>query len=97
MIEFLATSQTSTNFALAMNAALLAAPLHFESMPSPYEVQQVANTYSGFLESMFTVPDLEELSRQVIEVYQALARRQVHLGQEYEALLFNDIESLYEG
>jgi len=96
MIELTATSPTSTSFAFAVGAAMLAGQFQYPPRIEPYEVQQVRGTHSDFIEGLTRPVGVESLAQQMAEMYSSFANRQERLGAEFEAAIFSDLESLYE-
>lgn len=97
MIELTDTRPTTTTFAFAIGAAMLTGNLQYPLQDMPYEVQQVRGTYSTFLEGLaVNSMDEEHFAQQVAAIYNSLAQRQERLGEEFEAAIFSDLESLYE-
>ena len=96
MIELAATRPTSTTFAVAVGAAMLAGQFHYPPRVEAYEVQQVRGTYSGFMESLAKPAGVDHFAEQIAAIYNGFAERQERLGAEFEAAIFSDLESLYE-
>lgn len=95
MIELAATRPTSTTFAVAVGAAMLAGQFQYPPRVEGYEVQQVRGTYSDFMESL-AKPAGVDFAQQITAIYNGFAERQGRLGPEFEAAIFSDLESLYE-
>jgi hypothetical protein len=96
MIELAAHTPTSTTFAAALGAAILAGQLHYPPRVEPYEVQQVRGTYSDFMESLAKPSGVDQFAQQIAAIYNGFAERQERLDAEFEAAIFSDLESLYE-
>ncbi|ROU03474.1 hypothetical protein [Histidinibacterium lentulum] len=97
MIELAATRPTSNTFAVAVGAAMLAGQFHYPPRVEAYEVQQVRGTYSDFMESLAKPDGVDHFAQQIAAIYNSFAERQGRLGAEFEAAIFSDLESLYEG
>jgi hypothetical protein len=96
MIELAATRPTSTTFAFAVGAAMLAGQPQYPSRVETYQVQQVRGTHSDFIEKLVRTVGTEQFAQQVAAIYKSFAERQGRLGAEFEAAIFSDLESLYE-
>lgn len=96
MIELAATRPTSTTFAVAIGAAMLAGQFQYPPRVEPYEVQQVRGTYSDVLENLLKPAGVDHFAQQVAAIYNSFAEGQERLGAEFEAAIFSDLESLYE-
>lgn len=96
MIELAATRPTSTTFAVAFGAVVLAGHLHYPPRLVPYEVQQVRGTYSDFMESLAKPAGVDHFAQQIGAIYNRFFERQGRLGTEFEVAIFSDLESLYE-
>ncbi len=81
---------------VAVGAAMLAGQVHYPPRVEAYEVQQVRGTYSGFMESLAKPAGVDHFAQQIAAIYNGFAERQERLGAEFEAAIFNDLESLYE-
>jgi len=96
MIELAATRPTSTTFAAAFGAAMLAGQFQYPLRVESFEVQQIRGTYSNFMESLATSAGVDHFAQQIAAIYSGFAERQGRLGVEFEAAIFSDLESLYE-
>jgi hypothetical protein len=96
MIELTATRPTSTTFAFAVGAAMLAGQIQYPLRVEAYQVQQVRGTHSDFMEKLVRPLGIERFAQQVAAIYNSFAERQGRLGSEFEAAIFSDLESLYE-
>lgn len=98
MIELAETrpTSTSTTFAVAFGAAMLASQFHYPPRVEAYEVQQVRGTYSSFREGLEKPAGVDHFAQQIATIYNGFAERQERLGAEFEAAIFSDLESLYE-
>lgn len=96
MIELASTRPTSTTLAVAVGAAMLAGQFQYPPRVEAYEVKQVCGTYSDFMERLARPAGVDDFAQQIAAIYNGFAARQTRLGAEFEAALFNDLESLYE-
>lgn len=96
MIELAETRPTSTTFAVAVGAAMLAGQFQYPTRVEPYEVQQVRGTHSDFMESLAKPAGADYFAQQIAAMYNGFAERQERLGADFEAAIFGDLESLYE-
>lgn len=96
MIELAATRPTSTSFAVAFGAAMLAGQLQYPPRVEPYEVHQVRGSYSDFMESLAKPAGADHFAQQIAAIYNGFAEGQKRLEDEFEAAIFSDLESLYE-
>lgn len=96
MIELAATRPTSTTFAVAVGAAMIAGQFQYPQKVEAYQVLQVRGTYSDFMESIAKPSGIENFAQQIATIYNGFAEGQERLGAEFEAAIFSDIESLYE-
>jgi hypothetical protein len=96
MNKIVSTRPTSTPFAVAMSAAILAGQLQYPSRVEPYQVVQVGGTYSDFMEHLARPVGVDNFAQQMAAIYGSFAQRQERLGAEFEAAIFSDLESLYE-
>lgn len=96
MIEVSATRPTSTTFAVAVGAAMLAGQFQYPTRAEAYEVQQVRGTHSDFMESLAKPAGIDHFAQQIAAIYNSFADRQERLGEEFEVAIFSDLESLYE-
>jgi hypothetical protein len=96
MIELAPTRPTSTTFAVAVSAAMLAGQLQYPQRVEGYEVQQVRGTYSDFLERLAKPAGVDHFALQIAAIYNGFAARQERWDVEFEAAIFGDLERLYE-
>lgn len=95
------TSQTATGaLAFAVGAAMAAGQPAWPAPETPsYTVVQIAPSYSQFSEQAMSAakqPAHVDFARDVAAIYASLSERQERLGAEYEAAIFDDLDSLYE-
>lgn len=96
MIELAATRPTSTTFAVAVSAAMMAGQFQYPPKVQAYQVEQVRGTYSDFIESLAKPAGVDHFAQQIAAIYNGFAEGQERLGAEFEAAIFSDVESLYE-
>lgn len=96
MIELVATRPTPTTFAVAVGAAMLTFQIQYPPRADSYEVQQVRGTHSDFMHNLVLAGNVGHFAQEVSELYHAFAERQERLGDEFDAAIFSDLESLYE-
>lgn len=95
------TSQTTTGaLAFAVGAALVSGQPAWPVRETPsYTVTQATPSYSQFSEQIMIAgkqPVHTEFARDIAALYVALSQRQERLGYEFEAAIFDDLDSLYE-
>tara|TARA_A100000171_G_C2012897_1_gene87269 strand:+ start:288 stop:482 length:195 start_codon:yes stop_codon:yes gene_type:complete len=62
-------------------------------------VTQITPSYSQFSERVMVAakqPAYADFARDMAAIYASLSERQARLGLEFEAAIFDDLESLYE-
>lgn len=67
--------------------------------PPSYGVTQLAPSYSEFSERVmlaFKQPAHADFAHDMAAIYVSLSERQERLGDEFEAAIFDDLDSLYE-
>ena len=96
MIELAAIRPTPTTVAVAVGAAMFAGQFQYPTRVEPYEVRQTRGTHSDFLENLMKPAGMYSFAQQVAAIYSGFAERQERLGDEFDAAIFSDLESLYE-
>ena len=95
------TSQTATGaLAFAVGAVIAAGQPAWPVPETPsYMVTQTAPSYSQFAEQVMVAaeqPAYAAFVRDMAAIYASLSERQERLGREFEAAIFDDLDSLYE-
>lgn len=95
------TSQTATGaLAFAVGAVIAAGQPAWPVRETPnYVVTQTASSYSQFSEQVMVAaqqPAHADFVRDMAAIYASLSERQERLGDEFEAAIFVDLDSLYE-
>lgn len=95
------TSQTATGaLVFAVGAAMAAGQPAWPVRETPsYMVVETTPSYSQFSEQMMAAakqPAHADFARDMAAIYASLSERQERLGEEFEAAIFDDLDSLYE-
>jgi hypothetical protein len=98
MIELVDTkpSQTSIVTAFGVGAAMLASQFSYPVRVDAYETYQVRGTHSDFMDNLAIHSGTEQFAQRMAAIYDSLAQRQERLDAEFEAAIFDDLDSLYE-
>ena len=95
------TSQTATGaIAFAVGAAMAAGqPVWPDTETPSYFVEQTTRSYSQFSEQLMSPLRQNphaDFAHDIAAIYASLSERQERLGKEFEAAIFDDLDSLYE-
>jgi tRNA(Met) C34 N-acetyltransferase TmcA len=94
-----------TNFFAAVGVALIGAQCQYPEKFNDYKLERVSSyvtkhdtsTFSNYRDNLEIVSQVyEEFAQSLGEMYSDFAKRQEYLGKEFQDVIFNDIESLYE-
>jgi hypothetical protein len=96
MIKLAATTPTPWTFAIAVGAAMPVGQFQYPARVETYQLQQVQGTHSNFIAKLMKPVGTEQFAQQIAAIYNGFAERQERLGAEFEAAIFNDLESIYE-
>lgn len=87
------------SFALAIGAAMATGQAFWPAVENPtYVINQTVPSYSEVTERILveTRNPLTNFVDQMASIYASLGQRQQLLGEEFEAAIFDDLDSLYE-
>ena len=94
------TQPTIGVLALVFGAAMAAGQPVWPASETPtYAVAQTSSSYSEFAQQVMSVSEQyphADFAREVASIYTSLSERQTRLGNEFEAAIFDDLDSLYE-
>ena len=94
-------SQTATDaLALAVGAVMTTGQPTWPTREAPsYMVTRTAPSYSHFSNQVINVVKQHPHSgfaQEVAAIYASLSQRQVHLGEDFESAIYEDLDGLYE-
>ncbi len=85
--------------ALAIGAAMATGQVYWPTAEAPaYVINQTVPSYSEVTEQIFAAsrnPDSSFVDK-MASIYASFSQRQELLGEEFEAAIFDDLDSLYE-
>lgn len=96
MTELNVSISQPTTVVAAISAAIVVGQLQYPPRVEPYELKQVRGTHSDFLGSLSRSVSVDHFAQQIAAIYNSFAVRQERLGADFEAMIFSDLESLYE-
>ena len=106
MIKSIQSSNLSTScvgVAWAVSAAVLSgasqapAPTAYVANHKNFTMEQITGTFSSYqAPSASVMINADKFVEEVASMYASLAERQVSLGSDIEALIFENLEELYE-
>ncbi|WP_421404391.1 hypothetical protein [Agrobacterium fabrum] len=89
-------ASTASAIVIALGAAPML-PVWPEQTVARYNFSVASSTYSSILRGeLTTTKHIESFPSKVQNIFASFAAEQVSMGEEFEAAIFADIESLYE-
>lgn len=85
--------------AIAIGTAIATGQAYWPVDEAPtYVIQQTRSSYSAVSEQVFaaTINPHSNFVDQMASIYASFSNRQQSLGREFEAAIFDDLDSLYE-
>jgi len=101
MNEIIETQISGTNMGtveIAIGAAIATAQPNWQEPIQNYTIERTQPTYSAIAEQVLAAvrnPHGDFVSR-ITAIYSSLSERQQLLGAEFEAAIYDDLDSLYE-
>jgi hypothetical protein len=97
MLEVAAVRPSTATMAIALMAAATAIPTQYPQREERVQLRQIRGTYSDFHVRMSKRHQgREDFAGKISTIYTTLASRQQRLGADFEAAIFDDLDSLYE-
>ena len=92
-------SQTTSVLAFAFGAVMATEPTKWPTQETPnYRIENATTSYSSVLDQMMNTATKQnpkvDFARDMASIYTSLSQRQERLGKEFEAAIFEDLESL---